>query len=51
MSTHPNPKTLAWIALCIELADREHTPEQIEVAERALAQPRRTPAQESLPLA
>lgn len=50
MTAHPNPRTLAWIALCIELADREHTPEQIEAAERALAQPRRVPAQEVLPL-
>lgn len=51
MTAHPNPKTLEWIARCIAWADVEHTPEQIEVAERALAQPRHTPAQESLPLA
>jgi len=51
MSPHADPRTLAWIARCLAWADVEHTPEQIEVAERALAQPRHTPAQESLPLA
>lgn len=51
MSPHAEPRTLAWIARCIELADREHTTEQLEAAERALAQPPRTPAQEALPLA
>lgn len=51
MTTHPNLKTLEWIARCIAWADVQHTPEQIEVAERELAQPRHTPAQELLPLA
>jgi hypothetical protein len=50
MSPHADPRTLAWIQRCIALADREHTPEQIEAAERALAQPRQTPVQEALPL-
>lgn len=43
-------RTDAWIARCIAEADREHTPDEIEAAERALACPLRTPAQDVLPL-
>jgi hypothetical protein len=50
MSPHADPKQLDWMARCIAWADVEHTPEQLEAAERALAQPPRTLRQESLPL-
>lgn len=32
-----NPRTLEWIALCLENAERKHSQDEIEAAEKAIA--------------